>query len=181
MKNKQLLTVADVWHRLRDWLLISGVELLKRPYAAVFKFNREPWKLSSHDLMKFPNGSLGCELGIFLSQQNFELMDKLEDHDVLHVLLDIETTVKGEAMMQWILIGNGKRSLFCLFTGVLCWLLLPELRPILKTSFIQGKKMSSMHKWEFQYLLREPLVVLKKMLNPSVELKKNKNIKPFRF
>ncbi len=181
MKNKQPSTVIEAWYRLRDWLLISGVECLKRPYASLFKIRKASWNLTSQDLLKYPIASLGYELGIFLSKHNFELMDRLEDHDVLHVLLNIDTTVKGEAIMQWILIGNGKRSLFCLFSGLLSWLLLPEFRQILKESYAKGKKMRSIHKWQFEYLLREPLVVLKNMMNPADTLSLNKNIRPLRF
>jgi len=131
--------------------------------------------------MLYPEGTLGSELGLFLHRHNFELMDKLEDHDVFHVLLDVDTTVKGEAIMQWILIGNGKRSLFGLFSGLLSWIMLPEYRKEMKENYIRGKNMHVIYKWQFQYLLREPLSLLKNMLHSKQKIKTNKNIKPIRF
>jgi len=181
MKILKESTKSSRWHQWRDWLLISGVDWLKRPYTAVFKIKKKAWKISSRELMKYPDDSLGNALGIFLQHENFELMDKLENHDVFHVLLNIETSVKGEAIMQFVLIGNGKRSLFCLFTAILSWLLLPEFRKDLVNSYHRGKSMRTIHKWQFQYLLREPIELLQNMMYDHQENKNNKNIKPLCF
>ena len=153
------------WIYYRDWLLIEGVEFAKRPYVRFFKRRKKAWNLSNEQLLEFPMGSLGAELGHFLQERDLRLVDKLEDHDIMHVLLDLDTQVEAEAIMQFLLWGNGKCSLFCLGTAAISWLLLPAIRTELKAAYHSGKRMRRFHDWKFQFLLREPLPLLKAMLH----------------
>ena len=168
MKIEQELTPAKGWVYYRNWILIEGVELTKYPYVRIFKQRKKAWGLSNEQLLQFPTGSLGKELGYFLSQNDITLIPKLEDHDVMHVLLELETTVEDEAVMQFILLGNGKHTLFCIGTAALCWVLLPEFRKRLKNAYRRGKKMRKFHHWKFQFLLKEPLSLIRAMIDKDL-------------
>ncbi|MEO9894336.1 MAG: hypothetical protein ABJF52_17540, partial [Aurantibacter sp.] len=70
------------------------------------------WDVTIADLQKFPDESLGQQLGAFLTRNNFNLQDKLESHDVFHVLTNTGISVPEEISMQFYLMGNGKRSAY---------------------------------------------------------------------
>lgn len=115
------------------------------PYAKYFKRNRQAWELSSADLLKYPNSSLGYAVGKFLNANGFEFLPKHETHDVFHVLCDYGVSVKEEIALQFLLYGNGKRSLYLymiLFLGVI---ILPENYRFYRNSFFKGKKIPTFH------------------------------------
>jgi len=129
-----------------------------------FKKKQEAWNQTTDSLKKFPQGSLGNSLGIFLEKNNFQLLPKLEDHDVLHVLLDYKTTITGEIKMQFFLLGNRKRSLYALFTAIIGMLLVPEKISVFLKEFSNGRRYAPISKWSFEHLLSEPLDLLRKQV-----------------
>jgi len=165
MKTVQQSGTAKGWIHYRNWILIEGVEIAKGPYVNWFKRKKKSWGYSNDELLNFPENSLGHAMGRFLIANDICLIDKLEDHDAMHVLFQLETNVEDEAIMQYLLIGNGKRTLFCLGTAVLSWILLPMSRKKMKTAYHAGKKMRRFYQWNFQFLLREPLSVIRAMIH----------------
>ena len=159
---------------LREKLITDLVELTKPYYVRWFKKNKQAWNQSTVTLKKFPEKSLGKSLGLFLEKNNFSLLPKLEDHDVLHVLLDYKTTIAGEIEMQFFLLGNRKRSVYALFTAIVGVLLVPEKFRSFWKEFSKGRSCTPISKWDFEHLLSEPLDLLQK----QIFLKKS-NHKPF--
>lgn len=150
--------------KYREKLAIHLVEFTKPYYVRWFKKNQTAWRHSTSSLRRFPEGSLGKSLGDFLAKNNFQLIPKLEDHDVLHVLLDYKTTITGEIKMQFFLLGNRKRSLYALFTAIVGTVLVPErIKDFLK-EFSKGRRFAPVSKWSFEYLLAEPLELLQKQV-----------------
>ncbi|MEL6866142.1 MAG: hypothetical protein AAFP19_17065 [Bacteroidota bacterium] len=146
---------------LREQVLILLVERTKPIYTQLFKRQQVAWKISRQQLRSYPPDSLGYELGDFLYQQDIDLIPKLEDHDVMHVLFKYQTTVVDEARMQFFLLGNGKRSLYALCTALIALVLIPEHYSTYWQEFQKGRHCLNISKWDFQHLLSEPLELLR--------------------
>jgi len=149
---------------LRDRFLIGMVEWTKPHYAKWFKKNKSPWTHSVATLKRLPQKSLGRDLATFLEQEGLELMPLLEEHDIMHVLLEYQTTVKDEARMQFFLLGNGKQSLYALFTALASFVLIPEHAPEFIQEFKKGKHCRSIVHWNFEHLLSEPTLLLRSLI-----------------
>lgn len=150
--------------KYREQIAIALVEYTKPIYIKWFKKNQVAWNQDSASLKKYPEGSLGKNLGQFLEKNQFELLPKLEDHDVLHVLLDYKTTIAGEIKMQFFLLGNRKRSVYAFFTALIGTLLVPEKISAFVKEFSKGRKCVAVSKWDFEFLLAEPLELLQKQV-----------------
>lgn len=98
----------------------------------------------------------------WFKKNQFQLIPKLEDHDVLHVLLNYKTTLVGEIKMQCFLLGNRKRSVYALFTALIGIVLVPEKLLAFRHEFSKGKKCAAISNWDFEYLLSEPLELLQR-------------------
>ena len=129
-----------------------------------FCSKRKTWNLNSDDLLNFPKGTLGNELGLFYKSQNFEPIPKAERHDVFHVLLDYTTGVIDEAAMQFFLLGNGKISVFTFGTAIISTIFFPTKWSLYKKAFIKGKTATDISKWNFKDLLSEDLEKLKRSI-----------------
>lgn len=162
MTNKN--NIKDQLLYLRGQLLRNMVEWTKPLYAFLFKQNKQAWTHNRKSLIELPEGSLGKTLGKFLFKQGFDLMPKFESHDVYHVLLDYDTTVVDEARMSFFLTGNGKNSLFILGSNLLAFLLIPEHFGTFIEDYKRGKAAAPISKWDFEYLLSEPINGLKGMI-----------------
>ncbi|NET35476.1 MAG: hypothetical protein F6K19_26205 [Cyanothece sp. SIO1E1] len=115
-------------------------------------------------MLQFPEGSLGKCLGEFLLENNLDLIPKLENHDVFHVLLDYAPDVIAEAQMQFCLLGNGKRSPYAFGTATIALIAFPEFWTSFKEAYHRGKNLRPVHRWYFEYLLDEPLGEMKSFI-----------------
>lgn len=152
-------------YKLRARILISFVDWTKPIYAAVFKRHIRGWVYSRVDLLRMPVGSLGFNLGEFLTKHQFDLIPKMEDHDVLHVLLGFKTTVEDEVKMQFFLIGNRKKSVYAIMTVIAGCIIIPEFYKEYITAFKKGRRCHNISNWDFQHLLGEPIEVLKRQIH----------------
>lgn len=159
----------------RERLLTQVVNWTKPHYVHWFKGNRQAWQQNKSTLLNYPKDSLGFELGVFLEKGNLELMPYLEDHDVFHVLLHYQTTIVDEVRMQFFLLGNHKRSCYALFTAFVGLLLVPEHHSTFFKEFQYGRQCPTVSKWDFSYLLNEPIQVLRQQIDPN----KNAEEAPF--
>jgi hypothetical protein len=149
---------------LRSRLLIWGFQFSHPLYARLYRRPRPTWQTTLADLLACPAGSLGRRLGQFLDTNNLQLLPGFESHDVAHVLLGYETSAVEEVCLQWCLLGNGKRSPYCLmaaFIGALCF---PEHWGALGVAWQRGRHLRRFHHWYFEYLLREKLTELQAFL-----------------
>ncbi len=124
--------------------------------------DRKPWNLSSFDLLKFPEGSLGKALGSFYRAHEFEPFPKGERHDVFHILFNYTTNVADEANMQFFLWGNGKASPFTIGTSVICAVLFPLNWNKYIQEFNKGKNYKNISELNFENLLDQDILILKK-------------------
>jgi hypothetical protein len=109
---------------MRSWLATTIFAWTHGPYSAL---KRGPaWDLTPLQLLAMPPGTLGHALGFYLCDNGFELMPRLESHDVCHLLTGVGTDVRSEVELQMLLLGNGKRSAYLLGAVVLGLVLFPE-------------------------------------------------------
>ncbi len=132
------------------------------PYAALFKRSQPAWGLSSTDLLKYPKGTLGHQVGVFLSTNNFEFLPKHESHDVFHVVCNYGTSVKEEIGLQFLLFGNGKRSLYLYVVMSLGILIVPDYYQFYKASYVKGKQQLKFHHRINREYLKEEFSVAKR-------------------
>ena len=142
---------AIVLEKLYEWSVI--------PYQS-FKKN-EAWNLGIEDLLQFPKATLGYQMGYFLLSNNFDLQEKLESHDVFHVLTNTGITVPEEISMQFYLLGNGKRSAYLYSVILLGTLFFPDYFKLFLSRYRRGKASLAFHQLDFQKLLNQPLEGIK--------------------
>ncbi|WP_367211161.1 hypothetical protein [Sphingobacterium sp. R2] len=122
-------------------------------YANIFKWNKKPWGISKADFMNYPIGSIGHNLGLFYKSKGFDVMPKLENHDVFHILTETGTEIQDEIAMQFLLLGNGKISLYLIAMLLIGGTLFPEHFGYCKRHFQKGRSLQSFHRLEFKEIL----------------------------
>jgi ubiquinone biosynthesis protein Coq4 len=133
-------------------------------YAQVFKRNKKAWGLSVNDFLRYPENSLGYALGEFYRSKGFDIMPKLENHDVFHVITQTNTEIEDEVAMQYLLMGNGKRSLYMYAMITIGTFIYPEFIRYYMFSYQKGKSLSTFHHIEFKDYLARPLIEIQHML-----------------
>jgi len=145
---------------MKDLLIEKLYEASKKPYQKYFKKN-EPWNISRRELLSFEEQSLGFHLGCFLLKHNFQIQEKLEDHDVIHILTNTGITVPDEIGMQYYLLGNGKRSLYLLMVVLSGTLFYPTRFKQFLSEYKKGRQALEFHYLDFQRMLSVPVTSIK--------------------
>lgn len=141
---------------MRDYLIEKLYESSKKPYQKYFKKN-EPWKIDKTKLLDYPQESLGLGLGNFLYINHFDIQEKLEDHDIIHVLTNTGVSVYEEIGMQYYLFGNGKRSLYLYMVILTGTLFYPKRIKYFIEQYKKGKKALPFHYLDFSKMLLVPI------------------------
>jgi hypothetical protein len=95
-------------------------------------------------LRTLENGTVGKEVATMLDNKGYRLIPKFENHDLKHIVLDYEMTMKDEIKMQAYLIGNGNKTLPCLIFLSL-GIFYPSIWKNLIHEYKQGKNTESIH------------------------------------
>lgn len=82
-------------------------------YTQLFKQHKRAWNISKEDFLNFPKGSLGHHLGVFYQEKDFDVVPKLENHDVFHLITESGTDIQDEVAMQYLLLGKGQPLSIC--------------------------------------------------------------------
>jgi len=136
-KRKQLIT----------WFFQKSEQLYRR-----FK-KKQPWGITSDDLLGMPVNSYGYRLGRFLAANGFELIPKVERHDAYHVLTGFGTSQEDEIALQYLCFGNGKRTPYLFAVLLLGTLILPDYFGYYRKAYTLGKKSHSFHHFDFKMVL----------------------------
>ncbi|WP_233267634.1 ubiquinone biosynthesis protein COQ4 [Algibacter sp. L1A34] len=134
--------------KLLTWLFKKAQKL----YGDLF-LTRKPWGIKKNQLLNYPEDSFGKHLGLFLSKYNFELIPKGERHDAYHTLTGYKTNVEDEIALQYLCIGNGKRSLYAIGAATIGSIILPEYYRYYYKSFCIGKQANAFHHLNYKNLL----------------------------
>jgi hypothetical protein len=156
--------------KLRKKLIEKLFECSQKIYLKFKK--KEPWGISTAELLEFPNESFGKKLGAFLNKNGFELIGKVERHDAYHVLSGFGTNVEDEIALQYLCYGNGKRTPY--LTGVLLLgtTLLPEYASYYYNSYLIGKQINTFHHFDFKKLLHTDFEGFRKVIFSETQLLK---------
>ncbi|MFH6964939.1 hypothetical protein ACHRVK_19985 [Flavobacterium plurextorum] len=141
---------------MRDYLIEKLYECSKKPYQKYFKKNA-PWEIDKSQLMDYPEGSLGRGLGNFLYKNHFDIQEKLEDHDIIHVLTNTGISVYEEIGMQYYLLGNGKRSLYLFMVILSGTVFYPNKLLYFIKQYKKGKRALPFHYLDFSKMLLKPI------------------------
>lgn len=139
----------------------SFVAQIIGPVVFDFGSKDKNWNMTTADLLRYSEGSLGKTLGQFLQENKVEPLARAEYHDVHHVLFDYSITFKDEIALQFFLRGNGKRSLASFGTSIGAWFLLPTQWNYLKTSYKRGQNCIDISQLNLKELLNEDLQKIK--------------------
>lgn len=141
---------------MRDYCIEKLYECSKKPYQKYFKKN-DPWKIEKDELMGYPEDSLGYGLGNFLYKNHFDIQEKLEDHDVIHVLTNTGISVAEEIGMQYYLLGNGKKSLYLFLVISSGTIFYPKQMKYFLQQYKRGKRALAFHYLDFSKMLFMPI------------------------
>lgn len=118
---------------------------------------RPTWQKNTADLRHYPPGTLGYELGKYLTANDLPLIRYAENYPIYQLLLGYDTGQPEASEMQFCLLGSGHRALCVLGTCAIAWLAFPVYRPRFKKAFVRGQQIQPFHHWYFEYLLDECL------------------------
>lgn len=115
-----------------------------------------------------PDGSLGKQLILMLDKNKLQLLPYYAKHDLKHILLDYDTTDKGEVCLQCFMLGNRHVS-FPVITTILFGLLtMPEHWTDFVKAMKRGRCSMQIEKYNWLEILTEPLDQLKHKINGTV-------------
>lgn len=89
-------------------------------------------------------GTVGREIAEILDSKQYRLIPKFENHDLKHIVLEYEMTMKDEIRMQAYLIGNGNFTFPCLIFFSL-GIFYPTIWKDLLNEYQKGKASKSIH------------------------------------
>jgi hypothetical protein len=158
-------------YSLREKLITQLFDWSVKPYQFLQR-RRASWHLTRTHLLAMPVGTLGNDVGQFLMQHDFNVMDKCESHDVFHVLLQYPTDVPNEIGMQYFLLGNGRHSWYTWLTVLMGVAILPEHSLRFAGDLWKGWHSYPIKNWDLHTLLTEKTKILRGRIF-------NKNAKPF--
>jgi hypothetical protein len=150
---------------MKDYIIEKLYRTIKVPYEYIFKTNAKAWELTINDYLNHNEETLGYKLGSFLNNHNYSIQEKLEEHDVFHVLTNTGITVVNEIEMQFYLLGNGKRSPFVFIvitTGIFFY---PFEYKKFYSSYQKGKKAHQFYHLDFPKILHMPLTEIQYIFN----------------
>jgi ubiquinone biosynthesis protein Coq4 len=76
-----------------------------------------------------------------------------ETHDIFHVLFNVGTSSEQEGTLQFILLGNGKITLYSFGTAMMSIILFPEYIKTYLKAFRIGKRCRAFYHLPYQKLL----------------------------
>jgi hypothetical protein len=129
-------------------------------------------------LRSYPPGSLGRETAAFLDERRLAFLPRYENHDAIHLILQYETSARGELELQAFMWGNGASS--CAGRGLFLWgaLMLPEHVPAMRDAFARGRRARPIQDKRLPLRLRDPLAALRREIEPNRAVASNAAVEP---
>lgn len=136
---------------------------LKPLYFALRK-DRKEWNITISSLNAMPDGTLGNDVGRFLTRHNLDIMPRAEWHDVYHVLFGYETNIRDEACIQFVPLGNGRFSVPYIACTLVSAVFYPEFWGDFYAAYMRGYNANKFHDWDFEQLLHLKTSEVRKMI-----------------
>src|SRR5437773_6049505 len=140
--------------KIRSAILVMLTHNIALP---LLKKVRKPlsFRFTEEELAQLPAGTLGNDLFVFLKKRNLKLLKHYSRHDMKHILLNYDTTDKGEACLQCFMLGNGRVSFPVLATVIYGILTMPEYWKAMKAAYKKGKQAGPVHDLPWSELMPE--------------------------
>lgn len=135
-----------------------------KPVYVYARRKRKPWNITFDQLGDLPPNTLGKDLYLFLGRNQLELLPKIEFHDVYHVLFQYGVSLKEETMVQFLPLGNGKRSLPLVVCILISAVFYPENWSEFRRAFQRGRQATTFHHWDLEPLLTKPTQEVREMI-----------------
>lgn len=123
-----------------------------------------------NQLRSLKDGTVGREIANLLDNLGYRLIPKFENHDLKHVILEYDMTMKDEIRMQAYLVGNGNYTLPCLIF-LSFGLFYPSIWLDLPREYSSGKASKSIHFLTLEKCMNLDLILARKVYG---RLKTNK-------
>jgi ubiquinone biosynthesis protein Coq4 len=156
--------------KIRSAVLVFLTHSIALP---ILKIVRKPqvFPYSKEQLLQMPNGTLGRELINMLATNNLQLLSYYAKHDIKHILLDYDTTDKGEVCLQCFMLGNGHISFPVFITVVFGFVTIPEHWKSFIEAYKKGRGSNSIESWKWFEILHEPVFDLQQRIqNKNTQL-----------
>jgi ubiquinone biosynthesis protein Coq4 len=150
---------------MKDFIIEKLYRTIKVPYEYFFKTNAKAWELTINDYLNHKEETLGYKLGSFLNNHNYSIQEKLEEHDIFHVLTNTGIKVVNEIEMQFYLLGNGKRSPFVFIVIAAGIFFYPTNYKKFYKSYKKGKNAHQFYHLDFSKILHMPLTEIQYIFN----------------
>ncbi len=131
------------------------LKVVRKPQ--LFPYNRP-------QLLQMPEETLGRQLIEMLDKNNLQLLPYYAKHDIKHILLEYDTTDKGEVCLQCFMLGNGHISFPVFITVVFGFIAVPEHWGSFIKAYKRGKQSKPIDGWKWFEILQEPVFVLQKKI-----------------
>lgn len=146
------------------------------PIYLFLRRKRKPWSVDINDLKKMPKGSLGNDMYLFVTKNNFTTIPRAEFHDLYHVLMGFDTTMEQELAIEFAVFGNGKTSVPYWATILYSLALYPEKWEYFRKAYLFGKNAKKFHHLNFEKLLTRNTMEMRQNIFYSPEVKRRPSV-----
>ena len=113
------------------------------------------------ELRRYPRASLGREVAAFLDARGVPFLDRYEPHDTLHVLLEYDTTLRGELELQAFMWGSRSSSFAGRVLFVWGGMMAPEHLGAMRRALRRGRRSPRMDEERLRAMLAEPSTLVR--------------------
>jgi len=163
-------TFKNIRKQLLKWIF----ENAQIHYVRYLKKKRKAWNINKNKLLQYPKESFGYHYAQFLEKNNFKMIPNFERHDAYHVITGCGSKVEDEIAMQYLCLGNGKRSLNLIGILVLGTILLPDYWKYYLKAYSIGKRANQFYNWDFEKILDKNLCDIQIIIFNKTQLNKLK-------
>jgi len=143
------------------WLTIQATEL------SGFVLLERNWRYEISDYQHMEVGSLGHKYYHLIASGQIEYKANLIKHDMKHIILGYDMTIKNELNIVAFLLGNKSANKISTIYLMTCLLLVPDYFLKLKKHYSRGKKAHRIRNYNLSDFVELNLKTIRKTLNIS--------------
>ena len=162
-----------IYRQIKKMRSAALVYLTHRMALPLLKRIRRPehFPYSVEALQQFPKNSLGHDLVNFLHHKELQLLPYYARHDIKHILLNYDTTDKGEGCLQCFMLGNGHISFPVIATVLYGVTTMPDYWGSFRRAYQRGRKAAPITGWKWFEILHIPTKELQNKINQKISNK----------
>ena len=151
--------------KTRSQILVYLTHNLALPFL---KYVRKPevFPYTANQLLCFPQDSLGNDLIKYLQKRKLKLLPYYARHDMKHLILEYDTTDKGEVCLQCFMLGNRHASFPVIATVLYGLLTMPEYFNSFRKAFVRGRNSAPISNLKWFEILYSQTTTIRKWIRP---------------